>query len=502
MDTTMRKILLTTISLVAMGPVAHAQTAAPVATLTNILDGAAPGTVTVAGITVYGTFDVGVAYNSKAAAQESLGGNYINHPYVLQSNSVRSRTFYENNALSQSAIGVKGSQALKDLLGTEALKGWSIGFDAAINFDPLYGDIADICKSVIRNNGITAASGQQVFAADGSRCGQLFGGDAFASLKNDVLGELRFGRQLTLLGTAIGANDPASGYAFSLFAFSGTVGAGAGATEMSRWNNSLKYTNTIGPVRVGAAYRFEGGGQGGDGWSVSGGIDVPFVKGLSIDGVYARENSAITVASLTSGNCGALVLSTAACESTNIVAGTVQDTEAWAIAAKYKFNDDSLLKGLTVMGGYERITNGNPSDRLSSNNTIGGYQLLNVSGANAVNYSKYLTDRNLDIYWIGGKYAFTPKLTGSAAWYRQDQSTFVSGNALGAATVCNGKSGVLASSNCAGSLNFYSVSADYQVTKRLDWYAGASWTDVSDGLAAGFLATSNYNLVSGVRFRF
>ncbi len=501
MNINTKALLLATISMVSLSAAAHAQSAAPAGAITNILDGADPGTITVAGITVYGTIDVGFAYNSKAAAQDTLGGNYINHPYVLQSNGQNGRSSYQNNALSQSALGVKGTQKLADLMG-DAVKGWSIGFDAAINFDPLYGDIADICKSVVRNNGITAASGQQVFAADGSRCGQLFGGDAFASLKNDTLGELRFGRQLTLLGSTIGANDPATGYAFSLFSFSGTVGAGAGATEMSRWNNSLKYTNTIGPVRVGAAYRFEGGGQGGDGWAVSGGIDVPFVKGLSIDGVYTQENTAITVASLTSGNCTAAGLTTSACESSNLVSGTVQDTEAWAIAAKYKFADESVMKGLTLMGGYERITNGLPSDHLSSNNTIGGYQLLNVSGANVVNYSKFLTDRTLDIYWIGGKYAFTPKLVGSAAWYRQDQSTYVSGNALGAATVCNGKSGVLASSNCAGSLNFYSLSLDYQVTKRLDLYAGASWTDVSDGLASGFLATNNYNLVTGARFRF
>ncbi|MFX8696381.1 hypothetical protein ABTM58_20205, partial [Acinetobacter baumannii] len=87
----------------------------------------------------YGTFDVGVAYLSHAAGQNTLGGNYIGQPYVLQSNSRRDRFTYQNNALSQSAIGVKGNQALNSLLGSDALKGWSVGFDAAINFDPLYG---------------------------------------------------------------------------------------------------------------------------------------------------------------------------------------------------------------------------------------------------------------------------------------------------------------------------------------------------------------------------
>ena len=357
----------------------------------------------------------------------------------------------------------------------------------------------------MRNNGSPPLTAQ-VFAADGSRCGQLFGGDSWASLKNDTLGELRFGRQLTLLGTTLGAYDPATGYAFSLFSFSGTVGAGAGATELSRWNNSLKYTNTFGPVRVGAAYRFDGGGQGGDGYSLQGGIDLPgALKGLSIDGVYAKENSAITIGSLSSAQCGLAGFSTtAACEAGNVVTGTVQDTEAWAMAAKYKFSDDGVLKGASIMGGYERITRSNPSSTtLDNHNTIGGYSLLNAGGANNISFNGFITDRNFDIVWLGAKYAFTPKLVGSVAWYRQEQNTFTPGTAAGAVgTVCNNLSGVAAKGACAGVLNFYSVSADYQLTKRLDLYAGASWTDVTDGAAAGFQTTSNYNLVTGARFRF
>ena len=509
-------------ALCAVSASAFAQTAP--ATITNIFDGADPGTITVAGITVYGTLDVGGAYLNHAASRDSLGGNYIGQPYILQSNSQRSRFTYQNNAFSQSNLGVRSTQSLSDLTGVEGLKGWSVGFDAAVNFDPLYGELADLCKSVQRNNGAPPAS-QQVFAADGSRCGQLFSGDSWVSLKNnDGLGELRFGRQLTLLGSTLASADPTPGsYAFSLFGFSGTVGAGAGATEESRWNNSLKYLNTIGIVRVGAAYRFEGGGQGGDGYSFQGGVDLPgALKGLSIDGVYAKENTAITVGSLSAQNCfnlegnagaipaaGLSAQQLAACQSSNVLAGTVQDTEAWAIAAKYKFGEDSFLKNATVMGGYELITRSNPSDRLSSTNTIGGYQLLNIGGANTPNYNGFVTDRDFDVYWIGGKYAFTPKLTGTAAWYHQQQNTNVAG-AAGQATglapakpTCTGLvTGRSSSGTCSGALNFYSATLDYQLAKRLDLYTGVSWSDVSNGAAAGFLATNSYNLVSGVRFRF
>ena len=49
---------------------------------------------------------------------------------------------------------------------------------------------------------------------------------------------------------------------------------------------------------------FEGGGQGGDGCSFQGGVDLPgALKGRSIDGIYAKENTVITVGSLSAQNC-------------------------------------------------------------------------------------------------------------------------------------------------------------------------------------------------------
>ena len=43
---------------------------------------------------------------------------------------------------------------------------------------------------------------------------------------------------------------------------------------------------------------------------------------------------------------------------------------------------------------------------------------------------------------------------------------------------------------------------EHYVKRGVDFYAGASWSDVSGGLSSGFLATNNANFVSGVRFRF
>lgn len=57
-------------------------------------------------------------------------------------------------------------------------------------------------------------------------------------------------------------------------------------------------------------------------------------------------------------------------------------------------------------------------------------------------------------------------------------------------------------SNCAGSLDWISALIDYQWTKRLDLYAGISFTEVHDGLSSGFTYTSTINPTLGSRFRF
>ena len=44
--------------------------------------------------------------------------------------------------------------------------------------------------------------------------------------------------------------------------------------------------------------------------------------------------------------------------------------------------------------------------------------------------------------------------------------------------------------------------SDYRFTKRLDTYAGAMFSRVSDGLASGYLHTSTIDPMVGFRFKF
>jgi predicted porin len=43
---------------------------------------------------------------------------------------------------------------------------------------------------------------------------------------------------------------------------------------------------------------------------------------------------------------------------------------------------------------------------------------------------------------------------------------------------------------------------DYRVTKRLDAYAGVMWSQVTGGLASGYLNSQNIGPTVGLRFQF
>jgi predicted porin len=97
----------------------------------------------------------------------------------------------------------------------------------------------------------------------------------------------------------------------------------------------------------------------------------------------------------------------------------------------------------------------------------------------------------LQISWAGARYTPIPQLDLSAAYYQYNQKSF---NA-------NGCSNISASS-CAGELHDASLVADYHWTKRFDTYAGVNYSIVQNGLANGYLFTSDWTPMVGVRFNF
>jgi predicted porin len=145
---------------------------------------------------------------------------------------------------------------------------------------------------------------------------------------------------------------------------------------------------------------------------------------------------------------------------------------------------------VTVYGGYQHITYMNPSIPLASGfNDIGGYVLADVS-----NTAYADADKILQVYWAGARYAVTPQFTTAVAYYGEKQTAYATGTDANCSTVVSGK--------CSGNFNAISVSIDYHFTKRFDSYAGAMWSNVSHGLASGYIYTTMIDPTVGLRFSF
>jgi predicted porin len=100
----------------------------------------------------------------------------------------------------------------------------------------------------------------------------------------------------------------------------------------------------------------------------------------------------------------------------------------------------------------------------------------------------------VQVYWTGVRHTVVPKLELTAAYYGVHQNAYGSGIQAGCATTAHGV--------CSGSLEAFSVDADYRFNVHFDAYVGAMYSRVHDGMANGYLYTTNINPTLGVRYKF
>jgi predicted porin len=470
---TVRKLL---ICALALGGFAASAQAADLSV--DSLKDPLPEKLSFAGVTVYGTVDVGYGWQSAGLPESSAFPAGLNY---LQSSSAYTRPVsgLTNNAMSQSTIGVKVEEAIG--LGFTAIA------KADTGFNPLSGELSDGCKSLQ----LLAQSGAPHAAAygDSSRCGQAFNGVAYAGLSNSSYGTLTVGRQQSLMLDGVANYDPQKGsYAFSPIGYSGTGAGGIGSTETARWDNSAKYVYQFGPAHAAAMYS-----SGGSGTALQN--DAAY-KGFALDAFYTKENGAVNAASATGGVLNALVT----------------NNEAWSVMGKYtydfggSFKDDEPGAKLTFFAGYVHTDMGNPGSSESSygnaaNNgtTIGNYGFSTGLYAAA----PFVTDKILQTEWAGASYATGPwTLTG--AYYHMSQDAFKTTGTWG------GSSGsaacVSTNVNCAGNLNWGSFTVDYAFNKHFDVYSGISYSQLDGGLASAsgtaYPHLDNTSVVSGLRLKF
>ena len=200
--------------------------------------------LTFRGITLYGTVDLGIQYETRGAPISdsfSGGGNEI-----IEKNGNRSIWGVTPSNLGQSRVGLSGIEAVSSE--------WSAVLKLETWFNPQSGELSDALKAITQNNGRALAA--QTTNLDSSVAGQIFQ-QAFGGFTSSALGTFAFGRQNTLLADGIAKYDPnAVSQAFSVLGASG-VAAGGGDTEDRRLDSTIKYTNHFGQkIRIGLFYRF------------------------------------------------------------------------------------------------------------------------------------------------------------------------------------------------------------------------------------------------------
>jgi predicted porin len=369
------------------------------------------------------------------------------------------------SGLGQSVIGLKGAERIDG--------DWTALFKLETAINPAQGRVTDAVGTIAANNGVAQQS--QTAYSDSSLAGQLFGSAAYAGVSNSTWGTVTFGRQNTLQSDAI-TNYDASGRAnaFSLIGSSGNT-AGAGRTEVARWDNSVKYLGSYGPARLGLMYQFGGTVARDDsGFGADLGFDY---AGFSFDGTYTVKKDAIASAPLSAAQVK--TAAAAGYDITRSISATVSDNTSWGLNAKYVWDKASFY------AGYERIHFGNASSPLPVGfMSIGGYQ------AAVVNNTSVQGER-LEVIWAGARYWATPKLEAVFGWNHYIQNNFHFDN-------CSDST----FSSCSGSEDVFGLFADYHVGKKFELYGGAMYSQVIGGLANGYFHNNNIDPTVGLRYSF
>jgi predicted porin len=439
------------------------------------------------GITVYGTIDAGVGWQSHGAPFDPRSAKAS---YLIQKQGRSSMWGAAPNALGQSIIGIKGTEPIGGSL--------SFVFAADAGFDPYSFRFADGPGSVAANAGVPL--NLQSAHSDSSRAGQWYNGQGYVGVSSSIYGTLTAFRQNSLTRDGVIDYDPmGSSNAFSPIGFQGLT-CGGGNTENCRNSTSLKYRLNLGQFRLAALWQFGGYGQNNasnGAYQFGVGADIPNLANgvLSVDAIYSSVRDAVAI-SLGPGSNDAAGMPIPPFLPMTLTA-TISDNTAVMLLAKY------TIGPLKFYGGYEQIRYAAPSDPQAAFTDISGTFLCldcvafnNTTITNTAFGVGGLGDKIFQVMWTGVKYAATDDLDLIAAYYHYIQNSFF-GTPAGA-TPCSGSE----RSQCAGTFNAISGAIDWRFAPKWDLYVGVMFSQVNSGLANGYLQRNNIDPTVGLRFRF
>jgi len=412
-------------------------------------------------VTVYGIIDVGVMGATNSPNLGSSPWVETGTPYVKSDqkfvNGSGSAIGMMSGGESMSRLGFKGTEDLGS--GTNAIFDLEIGFggNGAIAGGPA---------------GVTAGNSANIQTGDTALQGQLFGRAAYVGLNNATYGQLTAGRQQNLMLDNIGQYDPVNAQLFSPINFSGTYGGG-GYTDNSRVTG-LKYVwKGMGGFNGNLVYA-PGGVSGSSTAETNTGAQIGYeaskwgVQAIAAHTTDAQKlvgqsaTTSLTPTGTISGTPAVFTGTAASIIPANAVAMTISNTTAYMLTTKYQ-----PLDALTLKAGYQRQNIGTPSNFglfVGTPITASGYSVSAVT-ANAANY-------NINVFWVGANYQFTPAIKGSVGYYNATtlgynaNSTTASTNAIAAGGTKS---------------QYWSFLADYSLSKRTNLYAGVMANNNSAG---------------------
>lgn len=438
------------------------------------------------GVTLYGWADINATYQTHGEQVNTAYPVGVDYLIVGAKNANKPTFSVSQNGINGSRIGVFGSKAIAgDWAGVVKLES---------EFNPLSGKFQDGLKSMVQQNGIPLAQ-QKTAWGDSNKAGQFLNGNAWFGVSNPIFGSFTAGRQTSLLWDDIVKYDPNRGaLAFSLVGYSGAP-SGGGDTENRYMDNTLRYAIQHGPVHGYVQYGVGEGTAEGRSIQVDFGIDL---GPLSIAALYSNVKDAVSASPLTTNATGALSTAQAAAlafggfSESNTLAATISDNKAGLINGLYRVGKFEL--GL----GYERITYANPSEALSTKGFVDGLGVGQTIGDYNIitNNAAFPRDKVLQIAWGGARYHLTPKWEVDATYYYEAQNNYSNSAALA------GCSSATLSGQCSG--NFYGVGvmSEYKFTRNFELYGGATWSQVTGGVANGYLQTSDFEPTLGMRLSF
>jgi predicted porin len=416
--------------------------------------------ICIKGICVYGNFDMGLTYVTHSAGFSGTAAGPID---TLVSRNGGGGPYFGAgaNQISTSFIGLRGKQEIADNL-------YAV-FNLQTLFNPASGMNGNGTGTIAQNNGLPFNSLQNSFG-DSSKGGQMFNNAAYFGISSPTYGTFTMGRQSALSSDLVVNYDPLSGSnSWSVITFQGANGGG-GDTENRIYDNSYEYRVNVGPVRLAAEVQARNGGNSGTGNAFEGNIGFDYM-GFSVDFVGGKIFDAVGSSPLGLG----VGVNPAVAIGNGQLTATVSDDTVFQVGARYTIGPWKFF------GGYEHINYANPNNPL-----VPGAFLQGGFIAAAVSNTAFPSDKILQTAWFGVRYAITPALDITGAYYHEWDNTFATAPGTLAGCAVLGSS----SSQCAGTLDAVSLVVDWRFARHVDVYAGMMYSQVTGGLASNFIVNN------------